>query len=51
MNEIFFDRPEYFVNGQTMLDGTMWVERDGAFLLVEAKWAARDKDGDRQERH
>ena len=45
---IYFERPENFVQGQTTLDGEMWIECDGIYMLVEADWAIRDGDRRRE---
>lgn len=46
MGELYFERPDGFREYQSNLDGQMWLERDGMYMLVDADWAMRDKDED-----
>lgn len=44
MGSIYFERPMEYREHQSTLDGEMWIECDGMYMLVEADWVNRDGD-------
>lgn len=50
MEELYFEKPAEYRKCQSNLDGQVWLECDGMYMLVDADWATRckDEDGDRR---